>query len=93
MGGDWWYSINSELHIYLSRNSSTGANRVAVLLSATVAVVWAFNKIKFGVLKIFHYVKNKCSLSQRLPSGWTMRKQNNTYYAIMCKYLSFFLDM
>ena len=58
-----------------------------------IAVVWALDKIKFGVLKLLYNVKNECSLSQRLPSGWTMRKQNNTYYAIMCKYLSFFWDM
>ena len=58
-----------------------------------IAVVWALDKIKFSVLKLLHYVKNKCSLSQRLPSGWTIRKQNNIYYAIMCKYLSFFLDI
>ena len=58
-----------------------------------IAIVWGLDKIKFGVLKLLHYVKNECSLSQRLASGWIMRKQNNIYYAIMCKYLLFFLDM
>ena len=58
-----------------------------------IAVAWALDKIKFGVLKLLYYVKNEYNLSQRLPSGWTMRKQNNIYYAIMCKSLSFFLDI
>ena len=58
-----------------------------------IAFVWPLNKIRCGVLKILYNVMCECSLSQRLASGWTMRKQNNIYYAIMCKYLSFFLDM
>ena len=52
-----------------------------------IAIVWALDKIKFSVLKLLHYVKNECSLSQKLPNGWTMTKQNNIYYAIMSRSL------